>query len=75
MKKHIIALILLAVEPSLCASTSLATTWHVEKDGTGDFTIIQAAMNLCAPGDTVLVGPGRYTYHAPFDRGAVTADT
>ena len=54
---------------------ALATTWHVEKDGSGDFTVIQDALNSCTSGDTVIVGPGRYTEHAPFDYGAITADT
>ncbi|HKI82874.1 MAG TPA: right-handed parallel beta-helix repeat-containing protein, partial [Candidatus Krumholzibacteria bacterium] len=57
------------------AESAFTKTWHVEKDGTGDFAIIQAALNWCAPGDTVLVGPGRYDYHAPFDFGALTEDT
>jgi hypothetical protein len=52
-----------------------AHTWHVEKGGSGDFTVIQDALNSCSSGDTVLVGPGRYTEHAPFDFGALTEDT
>ncbi len=54
---------------------ALAKTWQVEKDGSGDFTVIQDALNSCTSGDTVIVGPGRYTEHAPFDYGAITADT
>ncbi len=55
--------------------TALATTWHVEKDGSGEFTVIQDALNSCTSGDTVLVGPGQYTEHAPFDFGALIEDT
>jgi Secretion system C-terminal sorting domain/Right handed beta helix region len=40
--------------------TSQAASWLVMKDGSGDFTEIQAAVDGCAVGDTVLVGPGRY---------------
>ncbi len=60
---------------TLSTPRAFATTWHVEKDGSGDFTVIQDALNSCASGDTVLVGPGRYTEHAPFDFGALTEDT
>ena len=49
------------------ASSSPATTWRVEKDGTGDFTIIQDALDAAADGDTVLVGPGRYYDFRPYD--------
>ena len=47
----------------LLAATPLgvhARTWTVEKDGSGDFTIIQDAIDAAADGDTVRVGPGRY---------------
>ena len=37
-----------------------ARMWTVEKDGSGDFTIIQDAIDASADGDTILVGPGRY---------------
>jgi len=59
----------------LSAPSASANTWRVEKDGSGNFTVIQNALNSCASGDTVLVGPGRYTEHAPFDFGALTEDT
>jgi len=35
-------------------------SWRVEKDGSGDFAVIQNAVDAAAPGDTVVVGPGRY---------------
>ena len=35
-------------------------THSVKQDGSGDYTIIQAALDVCSPGDTVLVYPGRY---------------
>ena len=42
------------------ASPSSARTWRVEKDASGDFTVIQDALDVAASGDSVLVGPGRY---------------
>ena len=35
-------------------------THSVKQDGSGDYTAIQAALDACSPGDTVLVYPGRY---------------
>ena len=43
----------------LCLSLA-ATTRIVDINGTGQYTSIQTAVNACAPGDTVLVYPGRY---------------
>jgi hypothetical protein len=45
---------------------ALAHTWRVEKDGSGDFTTIQPAINVSAVGDTIEIGPGRYTENALF---------
>jgi len=43
--------------------------WYVEKDGSGDFTVIQEAVDAAAAGDTIMIGPGRYDdwvdVHAP----------
>jgi hypothetical protein len=47
-------------------SPANARTWRVEKDGSGDFTVIQAAVDAAAPGDTILIGPGRFTEKAPL---------
>ena len=45
----------------LLLSTPLtARVITVEKDGTGDYQIIQDAVNASAPTDTILIGPGRY---------------
>ena len=37
-----------------------AGTWNVEQNGSGDFTVIQDAVNAAAAGDTILIGPGWY---------------
>jgi len=52
-----------------------AATWLVRKDGLGHATVIQEAVDMAAPGDTVLVSPGRYLEYAPYDYGALTGDT
>jgi hypothetical protein len=36
------------------------TTFNVRKDGSGNFRTIQEAINVMKPGDTIVVGPGRY---------------
>jgi len=42
------------------AAPSAARTWSVERDGTGDYTVIQDAVDAAASGDTILIGPGRF---------------
>ena len=37
-----------------------ARSWYVERDGSGDFTVIQDAVDVAASGDTIKIGPGRY---------------
>lgn len=47
-----------------------ATTWHVEADGSGDFSVIQDAIDAAADGDLIAIGPGRYDQYdgsAGFD--------
>jgi hypothetical protein len=41
--------------------TGQARTWIVERDGSGDFTTIQPAVDAAAPGDSICIGPGEYT--------------
>ncbi len=54
-------LVLLVVFVALgVAQASEARTWHVEKDGTGDFSVIYEAEDAAAAGDTILIGPGRF---------------
>ena len=47
-------------------------TWRVEKDGSGDFTVIQHAVNAASSGDVIEIGPGRYTDVTLFSWGKVT---
>jgi len=54
-------------------SAANAEIFRVEKDGTGDFTIIQDAVEAASDGDTIEIGPGRYAdfFDAPYDIQAV----
>lgn len=45
----------------LLASSTSAVTITVRKDGTGDYAVIQQALDVAASGDTILVGPGEFT--------------
>ena len=45
---------------------SEARTWFVEKDGTGDYAIIQDALDAAASGDTIRIGPGRFEDFYPY---------
>ncbi len=41
-------------------SVSEARTWQVSKDGNGDFSVIQDAVDAAEPGDEIQIGPGRF---------------
>lgn len=42
-----------------------SATITVEKDGSGDYTQIQPALDAAASGDTVMIGPGEFTELVP----------
>lgn len=53
--------ILVCLAACMClAIPVIGATWHVAKDGSGDFSVIQDAVNAAASGDTIRIGPGRY---------------
>lgn len=43
-----------------CDQVEDKETWYVKKDGTGDFTVIQDAIDAASHCDTIIVGPGVY---------------
>ena len=45
----------------LAHGVAVGRTWHVERDGSGDFMAIQDAVDASASGDTILIGAGRFT--------------
>jgi hypothetical protein len=51
----------------MSASGCLARSWRVERDGSGDFSTIAAALAAAAAQDTILIGPGRYPEREPFE--------
>jgi len=68
-------LFLCLVAPFVVSLAASAKTWQVRKDGLGHATVIQDAVDMAAPGDTVLIHPGRYLEYEPYDYGALTVDT
>ncbi len=44
----------------LLVSVAAATTWVVNKEGTGDFGQVQSAIDVARAGDIIEVGPGTY---------------
>lgn len=49
---------------AIAAGQAAGATLRVMKDGSGNFTEIQAALDVAAAGDTILIGPGEYLEHS-----------
>lgn len=56
------------------SSPAAARTWYVAKDGTGDYTVIQDAVDHAASGDTIRIGPGRFEEKRPYTSYLPTAE-
>jgi len=50
----------------LVANMAHARTWLVEQDGSGEYTVIQDALDAAADGDSILIGPGFYQEYRPY---------
>ncbi len=61
--KNLIAILTLSILPMIL----FCTTHTVSLDGTGDFNVIQQAINSSVNGDTVLVYPGYYVENLNFN--------
>jgi hypothetical protein len=51
-----------AVVLSVLPASGFSRTWHVKVDGSGDVPTIQAAIDAASYDDSVLVGPGTYSW-------------
>ncbi len=60
MKSSGAVFVVVGILSGLSLSRADARTWRVTPDGTGDAPNIEAAMDGCAVGDSVLVAPGEY---------------
>ena len=58
--------VLLGLFLALVPGQGLARTITVMQDGTGDYSLLQPAADSAAPGDTLLIGQGRWTEVTPF---------
>ena len=59
MKRHLQTALFTIIGLFVAVGTP-AATWTVERNGSGDFVVIQDAVDASASGDTILIGPGRY---------------
>lgn len=68
------SVIMLVLLLTACVGNAGARTWYVAKDGVGDYTVIQDAVDHAATGDTIRIGPGRYEEKRPYTSYPSTGD-
>ena len=57
------------------AAAAYGVTWTVERDGSGDFTVIQDAVDAASDGDVIEIGAGRFDeYETIWDDGVPDYD-
>jgi hypothetical protein len=62
-----LAVFLIATFVLSLTSPTQARTWRVERDGSGDFTTIQPAINAASSGDLIEIGPGEFRQYTHID--------
>jgi hypothetical protein len=60
IQKSVLFLLVLVSLQIATPSIGTAKTWFVERDGSGDFIVIQDAVDAAASGDTIKIGLGRF---------------
>lgn len=61
------AALALGILLAFTTAVASAAVWTVEKDGSADFSVIQDAIDAAAPGDSILIGPGRFSELPYYD--------
>jgi len=61
-KSRIIIVLMVLLSPS----STMARTWLIQEDGSGDATTVQAGIDSAATRDTILVAPGTYFENIDF---------
>lgn len=74
-RRHGLMCLAVAILATTAASGARAATWIVAADGSQRFLTIQDALDFSAPGDTVLVYPGRYDTGRWINTGYGAAST
>lgn len=69
--RHLTGILFLSTVLVLGARPSVARTWYVASDGSGDAPTIAAAIDSSAVGDIILVGPGSHPILSDVGGGVV----
>lgn len=64
--RRVVVLVLAILVTTTVPWLAQAWTWRVEKDGSGDYSVIQDAINVAAAGDTIRIGPGRFEEYQTY---------